>query len=93
MPTETQLDILLESEVEFKTFIPKDKYIIMENYTPSENTIPRRIRLDLNTPAELAIRNAMQEVEKSGSDPKLTDAIIHLQDALNSVADYVDEKK
>ena len=72
------------------TFISKDKHIIMENYTLSENPVPRRVCLDLNTPAELAIRNAMQEVEYVGADPKLSDAIIHLQNALNSVADYVD---
>jgi len=28
---------------------------------------PRRNRLDLNTPAELAIYNAMREVEKCGA--------------------------
>ena len=38
--------------------INQPKKIIM-----SDN-FPRRNRLDLNVPAELAIRNAMQEVEK-----------------------------
>ena len=59
----------------------------------SENTIneiPRRIRLDLNTPAELAIYNAMQEVEKAGADVRLTDAVILLDKARNKVSDFVD---
>ena len=38
------------------------------------NEIPRRMRLDLNTPAEVAIFNAMQEVEKAGADVRLTQA-------------------
>ncbi len=50
----------------------------------------RRIRLDLNVPAELAIYNAMQEVEKAGADVRLTNAVIKLADARNLVADYVD---
>jgi len=33
------------------------------------NEIPRRNRLDLNTPAEKAIYDAIQEVEKAGADP------------------------
>ncbi len=55
------------------------------------NEIPRRIILDQNTPAELAIYNAMQVVEELGADVKLTDAIILLDKAKNLVADYVDE--
>lgn len=53
----------------------------------------RRIRLDLNTPAELAIRNAMKEVEGTGASPMLTDAIILLEKAFNLVADYIDTKE
>lgn len=53
---------------------------------------PRRMRLDLNTPAELAIYKAMQEVEKAGADVRLTNAINLLDKARNLVADYVDEK-
>lgn len=52
---------------------------------------PRRIRIDLATPAEAAIRNAMTEVEKAGAHPRLTDAVILLQQALDAVADFVDE--
>lgn len=53
--------------------------------------VPRRIRLDLNTPAELAIRNAMHEVEKAGADLKLTEAIVLLDKARALVADYVEQ--
>lgn len=55
-----------------------------------ENEIPRRIRLDLNTPAEKAIFNAIQEVEKAGADVMLTEAVILLTKAKDLVSDYVD---
>lgn len=55
--------------------------------------IPRKSRLDLNTPAELAIRNAMTEVEKVGAAVQLTNAIIKLQEAFDLVADYEDNKE
>ena len=55
----------------------------MENF-------PRRNQLDKCVPAELAIYNAMQEVEKVGADVKLTDAITKLNEALNFVADFID---
>jgi hypothetical protein len=54
--------------------------------------IPRRVRLDLQTPTERAIYEAMQEVEKMGADARLTDAVILLQQAIDKVADYVDEQ-
>lgn len=57
-----------------------------------ENEIPRRNRLDLNTPAEKAIYDAMQEVEKAGADVKLTEAINLLSKAKDLVADYVDSQ-
>jgi hypothetical protein len=53
--------------------------------------IPRRIRLDLCTPAEVAIYNAMQEVEKMGADTTLTEASGLLDEARNLIADYVDQ--
>lgn len=53
--------------------------------------ILRRNRLDLNTPAELAIRLAMLEVEKIGADAKLTEAVILLGMAKDCVADFVDK--
>lgn len=58
----------------------------------SDNKFPRRSRLDLCEPAELAIYNAMQEVEKMGADVKLTEAVIKLQEAKELVADYIDKK-
>lgn len=57
-----------------------------------ENLVPRKSRIDLNTPAELAIRNAMTEVEKVGAAVQLTNAIIKLQEAFDLVADYEDNK-
>lgn len=54
--------------------------------------IPRRAQLELNTPAELAIRSAIQAVEEVGADPLLTDAVILLGQAREKVADYVDGK-
>lgn len=58
----------------------------------TENDIPRRIMLPLNTTSELAIHNAVQEIESMGADVRLTNAIIHLQKAKELVSDYVDEK-
>lgn len=55
------------------------------------NNIPRRIRIDLMKPAELAIYNAMQEVEKLGADIRLTTAVIKLQEASTLVSDYIDD--
>jgi RecJ-like exonuclease len=53
---------------------------------------PRRNRLDLNTAAEKAIYDAIQAVEKSGADVRLTEAVIKLTEARNLVADVVDEQ-
>lgn len=57
-----------------------------------ENEIPRRNRLDLNTPAEKAIYDAMQEVEKLPADVKLTEAVTLLAKAKDLVSDFVDAK-
>lgn len=54
--------------------------------------IPRRNRLDKNEPAELAIRNAVNEVERIGADNRLTEAINHLNHARELVADFIEEK-
>ena len=63
-------------------------------YTGAKHQIvdgmPRRCRVDLMTPAELAIRNAMQSVEAAGADVRLTQAVILLETARERVADYVD---
>jgi hypothetical protein len=55
-----------------------------------ESDIPRRSYINKMTPAELAIWNAMQEVEKLPADIRLTDAVNLLKDAQNKVSDYVD---
>lgn len=55
------------------------------------NNFPRRSRLDLNEPSELAIRNAIHEVEKMGADVKLTEAITLLSESLNLVSDFIDK--
>jgi len=57
-----------------------------------ENTIPRRCRLDLMTPAELAIRNAILEIEKLGCDTKLTDIVFMLDKAKDLTSDFIDSK-
>jgi len=54
--------------------------------------IPRRIRLDLATPAEIAIRAAVDAVEKAGADVLLTDAVILLGQAREKVADFIDKR-
>lgn len=54
--------------------------------------IPRRSRLDLNTPAELAITKAMYEIEKLPADVRLTEAVNLLSKAKEKLSDYVDEK-
>lgn len=43
--------------------------------------------------SELAIYGIMGQVEMMGSDPRLTDAVILLRAARDSIADYIEEKK
>ena len=52
--------------------------------------IPRRIDILRNTPAELAIRNAILAVEAMAADTRLTDAVVLLMQAREKVADFVD---
>ncbi len=52
---------------------------------------PRRIRLDRMVPAEKAIYNAMQEVEKLSADVKLTEAVTLLSRAKDLVSDFIDD--
>ena len=56
-----------------------------------ETGFPRRMSLEKFSPAEKAIYNAIQEVEKAGCDTKLTEAVLLLQKAKDCVSDYVDE--
>lgn len=52
--------------------------------------VPRRIRLDLLTPAELAVYEAVQAVERLPAHPALTEVVCTLQTARERLADYVD---
>lgn len=54
------------------------------------NMIPRRAQLEKLTPAERAIYDAVQVVESMPADVRLTDAVILLQAARDSVADFID---
>lgn len=61
--------------------------------TSLSNGVPRRVRVDLLTPAELAIRHAILKVEQAGCDPLLTKAVIQLVEAKNHVADFIDRSR
>lgn len=52
--------------------------------------IPRRNRLDLNTPAEQAIRKAMSAVENLGAHPRLSEIVIEPDLLRDKLADYLD---
>lgn len=56
----------------------------------THDQIPRRVRRDLCTPAENAIRAAVDAVETLGAHPLLTDAVIMLDKAREKVADYIE---
>lgn len=63
---------------------------INTNKTMDQEVIPRRIDQQRWTPAETAIFNAMQEVEKMPASNTLTDAVTYLAQAKELVADHVD---
>lgn len=52
----------------------------------------RRDRMDLWTPSETAIQNAVNEIEKIGANWRLTEAVNLLHKAKELVADFVDNK-
>ncbi len=54
--------------------------------------VARRARVDLQTPAEVAITEAIAAVEQLGADPSLTNAVVSLMRARGDVADYVDRQ-
>lgn len=54
------------------------------------NMLPRRARLDQMTPAEKAIIDAVLAVEALPADARLTEAVVLLQAARDTVADYVE---
>lgn len=58
----------------------------------TEQDVPRRRQMNLWTPAERAIYDAMQAVERAGASPQLTTAVVHLGAAFELVADHVDAK-
>lgn len=76
--------------------LPEDVTHWMPSPLPPQTTntmtdsYPRRSDILRMTPAELAIRKAVLEVEKLPGDVRLTDAVILLSQAQNKVADYVD---
>jgi len=55
-----------------------------------DSSIRRRNRLDLNTPAEIAIRAAVDAVEEAGAHPMLTEGVNLLQQAREKLADWVE---
>lgn len=55
--------------------------------------IAPRCCIDLQTPPEAAIRNAVAEVEKAGAHPMLTEAVVLLGQALEKVGVYIDDVK
>lgn len=56
----------------------------------TNNPMPRRIYVEKLIPAERAIFAAMEAVEALPADERLTDAVLLLQAARESVGDYVD---
>lgn len=58
-----------------------------------ENIITRRCRIDLLIPAEKALHDTIQEVEKLGASTKLTDIVVKLSEVQSLLADYVDENQ
>ncbi|CAN5482021.1 hypothetical protein BH10PSE7_BH10PSE7_15610 [soil metagenome] len=59
-------------------------------WQPETGGTPRRNRLELMTPAELSIREAILAVEKLSGDTRLTAAVVLLGQAQNKVSDFVD---
>lgn len=55
--------------------------------------VPRRFQVEKMTPAELAIRKVIHDIEALGCDVLLTDAVVLLSDAQAKVADFVDQQQ
>jgi len=78
----------------YKIIIPKEIDILeLGQIIPKEEPKPRRNKLWLNTQAELAIFNAIQEVETVGADVRLTEIVIMLGQAKDLLSDYIDNTK
>lgn len=71
-------------------FTPEECVCDLEGGCMNKAPWPRRARVDLMTPAELAIMEAIRVVEEAGADVRLTDAVVLLGAAQASVADFVD---
>lgn len=56
-----------------------------------DNGLPRRCRVDLYTPAERAISDAIDSVEEAGAHELLTKAVVLLGEAKDAVSDYVEQ--
>lgn len=54
--------------------------------------IDRRIQQEKLTPAELAIKQAMVEIEKLPADIRLTGAVVRLGEAFELAADFTDDR-
>jgi hypothetical protein len=52
----------------------------------------RRARIDLYSPAEAAIRNALIEVEKIGADVELTGVVVELDRSLRRLQNFLLDK-
>lgn len=63
---------------------------VIKSIVKNSNTNPRRFNLAFCSASELAIKKAMQEVERLGADDKLTEAIMLLTDAHTIVSDFID---
>lgn len=69
----------------------KEMENLIKSIVKNSNTNPRRFNLAFCSISELAIKKAMQEVEKLGADDKLTEAIMLLTDAHTIVSDFIDK--
>lgn len=57
------------------------------------NGVPRRICKSYWTPAEQAVQDAVDLVERLGADVRLTEAVNLLAAARAKIADYVESKQ
>lgn len=58
----------------------------------ANSDFPRRAKLYLSTPSEIAITNAIIEIERLGADTRLTEAQILLDKARTLVSNWIDEE-
>lgn len=63
----------------------------IEQYKTGAHLLGRRSDRSRNTATELVIREAIDQVEKLGAHPLLTDTVVLLDQARQKLADYVDQ--